>query len=243
VRRKAAKTLSALSSLGSSTWGLILGDARKIYRGVGVLQIMYACSAWSNANWRTRGKPYTDKTLAQLQSIQARAARASRVEREIENEPTQSHTKSRIQDEGGFDLERLEAITPHIVPPWWTGPSMYIEESAEKAEARHHCSTRSEPDAVHIYTDGSGIKGHVGAAAVSTTTHQTKSAYIGDDTVSTVYAGKLQGIILALQIAQEDRDRGNRRKKVLIYMGNQAAIRAAAKPRGASGAYLLQVIA
>jgi ribonuclease HI len=148
-----------------------------------------------------------------------------------------------IQDEGGFDLERLEAITPHIVPPWWAGPSTYIEESAENAEARHQCSIRREPDAIHIYTDGSGIGGQIGAAAVCTTTHQTKSAYMGDDTVSTVYAGELQGIILALQMAQEDRDRGNRRTKVLIYTDNQAAIRSTAKPRGTSGAYLLQVIA
>jgi ribonuclease HI len=291
VRRKATKTITALSSLGSSTWGLTLGDARKIYRGVVVPQIMYACSAWSNTNWRTRSRPYTDKTLAQLQSIQARAARVvsgayratsapaldietyllplehqiwqhnadslGRIglgEQELQHgpgNPRQEGAKmsprkaiqKAIQDEGGFDLERLEAIPPHIVPPWWAGPSTYIEESAEKAEARHQCSIRSEPDAIHIYTDGSGINGHIGAAAVCTTTHQTKSAYMGDDTVSTVYAGDLQGIILALQIAQEDRDRGNCRKKVLIYTDNQAAIRSAAKPRGTSGAYLLQVIA
>jgi hypothetical protein len=43
---------------------------------------------------------------------------------------------------------------------------------------------------------------------------------MGDDTVSTVYAGELQGIILAIQMAQEDRDRGNRRAKALIYTDN-----------------------
>jgi hypothetical protein len=47
---------------------------------------------------------------------------------------------------------------------------------------------------------------------------------------------------MALQIAQEDQDRGNSRTKVLIYTDNQAAIRSAAKPRGTSGAYLLQTI-
>jgi ribonuclease HI len=147
-----------------------------------------------------------------------------------------------IQDEGGFDLERLEAITPHIAPPWWTSPSTYIERNAEKAEARHQYRIRSEPDAIHIDTDGSGINGHVGVAAVCTTTHQTKSACMGDETVSTVYPGELQGIILALQIAQEDRGRGNRRKKVLIYTDNQAAIQAAAKPRGTSGAYCFKTL-
>ncbi|KAH7115559.1 hypothetical protein EDB81DRAFT_611680, partial [Dactylonectria macrodidyma] len=76
IRRKATKTISALSSLGSSTWGFTLQDMRKIYRGVVVPQIIYACSAWSNSNWRTRNMPYTSKTLAQLQRLQARAARA-----------------------------------------------------------------------------------------------------------------------------------------------------------------------
>jgi hypothetical protein len=64
-----------------------------------------------------------------------------------------------IWDEGGFDLERMEAITPHVVPPWWIGPSMYVEESAEKAQARHRQSIRSEPNATHIYTDGTGMNG------------------------------------------------------------------------------------
>ncbi|KAH8656313.1 hypothetical protein BGZ61DRAFT_282297, partial [Ilyonectria robusta] len=66
--------------------------------------------------------------------------------------------------------------------------------------------------------------------------------YMGDDTVSTVYAGELQGISLALQIAQGDRGQGNIRKKILIYTDNQAAIRSVARPRGKSGSYLLQDI-
>ncbi|KAF6515856.1 hypothetical protein HZS61_004597 [Fusarium oxysporum f. sp. conglutinans] len=57
---------------------------------------------------------------------------------------------------------------------------------------------------------------------------------MGDDTTSTVYAGELQGISLALKIAQEDRSRGNSRSKVLIYTDNQAAIRSTAKPKDGS---------
>lgn len=64
IRRKTSKTVNALSSLGSSTWCISLLEARKIYyRGV-TLQIMYACSIWSNAGMR--GKPYTSKTLNNL---------------------------------------------------------------------------------------------------------------------------------------------------------------------------------
>ncbi|EEU33763.1 uncharacterized protein NECHADRAFT_19784, partial [Fusarium vanettenii 77-13-4] len=66
--------------------------------------------------------------------------------------------------------------------------------------------------------------------------------YMGDERTSTVYAGELQGINLALQIAQEDRDNGNDRSKLLIHTDNQAAIRSTAKPEGKSGAYLLKSI-
>ncbi|KJK76179.1 hypothetical protein H634G_08585 [Metarhizium anisopliae BRIP 53293] len=283
IRRKVTKTISALCSLGGSTWGLTFQDMRKIYRGVVVPQIMYACSAWSNANWRTRNMPYTNKTLVNLQSLQARAARLISgafkatstpaldiethllpIEHQIwkhnieclgriglgeqdlrEEEPQHGANGQRIrktrmsprkaiqkaiQDEQGFNIKRLEVITPHFVPPWWTSPKTFIEESAEKAQERHQYSIDNEPSAIHIYTDGSGINGHVGAAAVCTTTSQIKSAYMGDDAVSTVYAGELQGISLALQIAQEDRNRGNIRNKVLIYTDNQAAIRSVARP-------------
>lgn len=61
--------------------------------------------------------------------------------------------------------------------------------------------------------------------------------------MSTVYAGELQGIILALQIAETDWARGSRRSKLLVYTDNQAAIRSSANPKGKSGAYLLQNIA
>ena len=47
---------------------------------------------------------------------------------------------------------------------------------------------------------------------------------MGPDTVSTVYAAELQGISLALQIAQEYVERGGERRKVAIYTDNQAAI-------------------
>ena len=66
---------------------------------------------------------------------------------------------------------------------------------------------------------------------------------MGPDTTSTVYAAELQGISLALQIAQEYADRNGRRRKVAIYTDNQAAIWSIAKAEGQSGAYILKKIA
>ncbi|KAG6990133.1 hypothetical protein FocnCong_v019807 [Fusarium oxysporum f. sp. conglutinans] len=75
IQRKVTKIVNALSSLGGSTWGVTMREMRKIYEGVAVPQMMYACSAWSNAKWRTRDKSYTERTLSKLQSLQARASR------------------------------------------------------------------------------------------------------------------------------------------------------------------------
>ncbi|KAK1993555.1 hypothetical protein LX36DRAFT_729575, partial [Colletotrichum falcatum] len=74
--------------------------------------------------------------------------------------------------------------------------------------------------AIYIYINKNSINSHIGAAAVCATTYETRKSYMGPDTISTVYAGELQGIILALEIAGEDRQKGNNRSKVLIYTNN-----------------------
>jgi len=43
---------------------------------------------------------------------------------------------------------------------------------------------------------------------------------MGDSETSTVYAVELQGIRLALQIIDEDVERGNKRDRVIIFTDN-----------------------
>jgi hypothetical protein len=62
-----------LSSLGSSTWGVRLQDMRRLYEAIGLLQMMYACSIWSNANLNDKKRCYTYKTIDALRSIQGAA--------------------------------------------------------------------------------------------------------------------------------------------------------------------------
>ena len=287
IERKVSRTIAAMSCLGNSAWGIRTKEMRTIYRGVAVPQMMYACSAWSNAGWGNKG--YTDRVLRRLQSLQGRGARVMSgayratslpaldvemhllpVEQQIWKHnieamsriyapaprpsrlrPTQGRRRKAtpseaiiktIEDRNGPDIQTQELIEPFVAPPWWQGPRVHIEGTADKARQKHQDLMRKETAALHIYTDGSGINGHVGAAAVCPTTQQTKRSYMGTDNTSTVYAAELQGISLALDIALRDRAEGYTRSKVLIYTDNQAAIRSAAKPKGKPGAYLLKTI-
>ncbi|CCF40032.1 zinc knuckle [Colletotrichum higginsianum] len=220
IERKVSKTIAAISSLGSSTWGVRAREMRNIYQGVAIPQMMYACSAWSNAGWG--GKGYTDRTLNRMRRLQARAARAMC---------------------GAFRATSFPAldVEMHLLPIEQRIWKQNIDTINRLGSIEQREDENTE--AIHIYTDGSGINGYIGAAAVCITTYQTRNSYMGSDAISTVYAGELQGIILALEIAEEDRQRGNNRSKVLIYTDNQAAIRSSARPKGKSGSYLLQTIA
>ncbi|KAJ6439009.1 reverse transcriptase [Purpureocillium lavendulum] len=284
MERKVSKTIAALSCLGNTAWGARTKEMRTIYRGVALPQMMYACSAWSNAGWPGNG--YTQKTLRKIQSLQGRAARVMSgaykatslpaldvemhllpIEQQIwkhniealdrigapSRRPTRESQRRRTKISPLEAIQKTihdrevnswtqEQIDPFVAPPWWQGPQTYIEEPAEEARKKHLALLRQEKAAIHIYTDGSGINGQIGAAAVCPTIQQTRSSYMGTEDVSTVYAGELQGISLALDIAQRDRAEGYRRSKVVIYTDNQAAIRSSAKPKGKSGAYLLKKI-
>ena len=74
-------------------------------------------------------------------------------------------------------------------------------------------------------------------------TQRTRPVHMSSDALSTVYAAELQGISLALQIAQDYVDENGERKQIAIYTDNQAAISSIAKAEGRSGAYILLDIA
>jgi ribonuclease HI len=152
------------------------------------------------------------------------------------------HIYRRLYQRRGPAIERQEIILPYLTPPWWQAPKTYIEASAEQATKKHEEQTANTQEYLHIYTDGSGINGEIGAAATSPMILNTMKAYMGDSDTSTVYAAELQGIRLALIMALKDWDKGNRRNKVIIYTDNQAAIRTVGNPTGKSGAYIIDDI-
>jgi hypothetical protein len=146
-----------------------------------------------------------------------------------------------LESKYNIKLDQLEKRQPHIVPPWWIPPFTRIAESPETAIKEHDAT---KPATLCIYTDGSGINGHVGAAAITPAPQlqgiQTeRTEYMGTSTTSTVYAAELKGMELAFQIALDVHATTNTPSNCTVFTDNQAAIQAMANPKCPSGQYIL----
>ena len=78
--------------------------------------------------------------------------------------------------------------------------TVIIAENAENAIIEHNTITAHGQPVTAVYTDGSGVIGRVGAAAVCPKHQEARSAYMGEQSEATVYVAELQGILLALVI-------------------------------------------
>ena len=130
----------------------------------------------------------------------------------------------------------METIRPYVRPPWWI-PNTNIDISSNKKEAKQrHDEAVHDINTICIYTDGSGIEGQIGAAAVCQTTSETRKQYIGTDSSHNVYAAELAAIKLAVDIVQEA---PRKYDKCVIYTDSQPAIKATTKPHQQSGQSIL----
>ena len=148
--------------------------------------------------------------------------------------------RRKVRNHGCEDTCTLERVPAFVTPPWWQGPQIHIDDTDE---ARSRCEqAQHNEDAIAIYTDGSSVNGHVGAAAVRSAAERSKSTYMGSTSTTTGYLAELQGINLALSMAQEDTEGSPRVRQVAIWSDSQAAIRSLGRSEGRSGAYLLKQI-
>ena len=138
----------------------------------------------------------------------------------------------------------LEHRQPYVITPWWKPPMVVIASTPEEAISQHN-NLCGRTDTTCVYTDGSGINGHVGAAAMilsnprsmSSLVLQKRTQYMGTDTQSTVYTAELKGILLALEIliAHCSPDHHH----FTIFTDNQSALKTLQSPGNTSGQYIL----
>jgi len=152
-------------------------------------------------------------------------------------------------------LDIMEEVYPFEVAPWWQAPEVFIDSDAKSAVATHdRVINSSGTHTINLYTDGSGLDGKVGAAAVDFDqkfaklpyyTHhcvrRAKKMCLGTLKNATVFAAELKGIELALDMVHGGPE--SQLKYVNIFTDNQAALQRIRRPKWCSGqVYLHNVI-
>ena len=131
-----------------------------------------------------------------------------------------------------------ESRKAFVQAPWQAPPEVIIEDR-ETAIDRHNQilmrDSRERP--AILYTDGSGIEGRIGAAAIVDLEDQNIHSQMGDDSTSTVYAAELRAIEMALAMVLESTKPWTEQAKngVVIFADSQAALKALRRPRMPSG--------
>lgn len=118
-----------------------------------------------------------------------------------------------------------------VVAPWWRPPATLITASREEVVKQY--ARLAQAGTTLAYTDGSGYKGGVRAAAVLG--RRLINYLLGKEANYMVYCAELVGIKLALASALSLGVR-----ELIIMTDNQATIRACAKPRRQSGQFMIR---
>jgi ribonuclease HI len=170
-------------------------------------------------------------------STAPRTTRGQDVSCVVYTSPLKRHLNILEKKLGPEVVSNLEIREAFVVEPWWTPPLVTIEADRSTAERRHKEITSGQNSPLAIYTDGSGIHGKVGAAAVVPTTDLSASAYLGKETTANVYAAELVGILMGLELGIR-----SNQTMMVVFTDNQAALKTLQAPKRQSGQFIMKRI-
>ncbi|KAK7015378.1 ribonuclease H-like domain-containing protein [Favolaschia claudopus] len=132
-----------------------------------------------------------------------------------------------------YDVETIDPTPTRLA--WTPRCTWAIARSRDEAVKE---AGEARDDVLAIFSDGSGYKKGVGAAAVAETKQgtQTRRFHLGPLASHTVFEGEVMGTILALDIIRNT----PRIRSATILLDNQACIRALAANRPQPGQYLIR---
>lgn len=142
------------------------------------------------------------------------------------------HEIMRLLTIGPGGMETIEPVRQH--PGWISGVTTEIAGTREDGIAGDLFNT----DEVRVYSDGSGLDGQIGAAAIllrGRTHRKVLRFHLGSSRRHTVYEAECVGQLLAFELVRKERDVGT----VTLGVDNQASIRGIHSVRPSPGHYLL----
>jgi ribonuclease HI len=134
--------------------------------------------------------------------------------------------------------EQLEEKVASVAPPWWIPPRTSIAGTAKEATKYHnkiHHESKNNMKHLIFYSDGSDIKGRVGASSWCPKLKRQRGVDLGPTSKATVYAAELLGILYSIIVAVTERNI----ERATLFVDNQAAIQSVHSPGGQSGQLIL----
>jgi ribonuclease HI len=140
-----------------------------------------------------------------------------------------------------IEPDLLETIEPSRRPPNFIPPHD-IRIDADKDSALEH-DNLTHNNGIRIYSDGSGYKNGIGAAAVMYDNGRKVASpryKLGTDYHHTVYEAEIVGVLLGLHLAKRSRANENDHILVSISLDNTAVIKASKTQTSKPSQYLLE---
>ncbi|PWY70891.1 hypothetical protein BO94DRAFT_590200 [Aspergillus sclerotioniger CBS 115572] len=236
---KAETSLEALQSISASTWGTSLLNIHKIYNAMRLAGNTIARRA------AVQHPEQVQKRAAVLISRAFKSTAGDALNAELHLTPIPRLLEQKAEETAIHMITGLAIGKPCKGQERKPRERRTFLETFE-AEIKNHRHRKDQGQGQDPDVQELRFRGHIGAAAVMPRTHGAQerrkaSCYLGPETVSNVYAAKLEGLLMATKWAtwQLAEVAKQEKKEIHIFSNSQAALKAMRAPKMSSGQYTL----